>query len=366
MGMIRLLLAVGVVVYHLPPDRTRFSTLLDGARAVEVFFVISGFYMSLILTDKYNPGTGPGWWRRFYAARFVRLYPAFAAVSLAGLGQIAAGYAYGTDPCPLARELFARLGAWSALVALSDLTMVGQDVLTLFRAAPDGTLTATFGSSRPEAGVWLAEGMLIQPAWSIGTEVWFYLLAPWVVRRAAVTWAVFSASLALKVWMETGLGVNSYYFFPAQCCLFLAGALAHRYGRTVPKARLVAAGRVLLPLTLAGFATGRLWITPAVAPFVAPAFAVAVPPIFAVSSRWRWDRVIGELSYPVYLVHLLVISTLAMVFKRVTGAPPDMGSVLVATLLVATALHLLVERPAERFRQRFARPDPAPDPAAGR
>jgi len=27
--------------------------------------------------------------------------------------------------------------------------------------------------------------------------------------------------------------------------------------------------------------------------------------VFHVTARWRWDRAVGELSYPVYLVHFL-------------------------------------------------------------
>ena len=53
MGTIRFLLAVSVVVFHAKRPLLGL-TLVEGTVAVQLFFIISGFYMALVLTEKYT------------------------------------------------------------------------------------------------------------------------------------------------------------------------------------------------------------------------------------------------------------------------------------------------------------------------
>ena len=52
MGYLRLFFALSVLVYHVTPNPFGFS-FFHSSLAVTGFFVISGFYMSLILQEKY-------------------------------------------------------------------------------------------------------------------------------------------------------------------------------------------------------------------------------------------------------------------------------------------------------------------------
>jgi peptidoglycan/LPS O-acetylase OafA/YrhL len=81
MGLIRVLLALAVVTTHSKVlFGLGFTGLVYGKNAVEMFYTISGFYMALILNEKY---TGPGSYRTFVKSRFFRIYPAYAVVGLA-------------------------------------------------------------------------------------------------------------------------------------------------------------------------------------------------------------------------------------------------------------------------------------------
>ena len=72
MGLLRLLLAVSVVLVH---TRGCFGFRpLAAAEAVQTFYMISGFYMAMILTEKYR---GPGSYRLFLTNRFLRIYPIY-------------------------------------------------------------------------------------------------------------------------------------------------------------------------------------------------------------------------------------------------------------------------------------------------
>jgi len=73
MGLIRILLAITVVVGH--SGSTLFGyTFVGGSIAVQTFYIISGFYMALILNEKY---TGKKSYSLFITNRFLRLYPVY-------------------------------------------------------------------------------------------------------------------------------------------------------------------------------------------------------------------------------------------------------------------------------------------------
>ena len=82
--------------------------------------------------------------------------------------------------------------------------------------------------------------------------------------------------------------------------------------------------------------------------FVAPyVFALLVPAVFSLSKNSTVDRWIGDLSYPLYLVHVLVLTILHV--KNI----PAPGAVLLPAALVTSALLLVfIDHPVERYRQR--------------
>ena len=74
MGVIRILLAISVVIAHSTP---LFGLSFVGGRyAVQCFYMVSGFYMALVLNEKY---LGPGSYRVFISARLLRLFPVYLA-----------------------------------------------------------------------------------------------------------------------------------------------------------------------------------------------------------------------------------------------------------------------------------------------
>lgn len=51
MGILRLLLAISVIIAH--TESVFGVRLVGGVIAVQAFYIISGFYMAMILTEKY-------------------------------------------------------------------------------------------------------------------------------------------------------------------------------------------------------------------------------------------------------------------------------------------------------------------------
>lgn len=52
---------------------------MNGDAAVQAFYVISGFYMALVFTEKYSAAETPA--RTFWISRYLRLAPAYILVS---------------------------------------------------------------------------------------------------------------------------------------------------------------------------------------------------------------------------------------------------------------------------------------------
>ena len=71
MGTFRFLLALSVALSH-------FGTvwgyhIMNGRMAVQCFYMISGFLISLVLSHKYDPSTADGR-RLFYSNRALRIF----------------------------------------------------------------------------------------------------------------------------------------------------------------------------------------------------------------------------------------------------------------------------------------------------
>jgi peptidoglycan/LPS O-acetylase OafA/YrhL len=81
------------------------------------------------------------------------------------------------------------------------------------------------------------------------------------------------------------------------------------------------------------------------------ALALAVPTIFQFSKTSAVDRWIGDLSYPLYIVHLLAF---AVAGKFIAGwwlVPAQLAAAIGAALL----LTLVIEHPVDRLRSKLSR-----------
>jgi peptidoglycan/LPS O-acetylase OafA/YrhL len=350
MGCLRLLLAVFVVVEHAPLFGT--LKLMPGDIAVEIFFMLSGFYMALVLDTKYGARS----WteiRVFYASRFWRLWPTFILTTLAAHAWWLFHYLrLGHEPLSAGPILEWSDPWFAAAVRFSNLVMIGQDVPSWFHVSQAHGVHLTFGPPRtlPDGSLWVGYARRIGQAWSIGTEVWFYFAAPFLMRaRTAVLATIAAAGLALRYSMETH-GLVAYFFFPAQLPLFLAGAMMYRLrGRTALRHPALAA-LPMIAITLCTIACIE-WSSGAQFRWLVYFLVgTGLPALFLQTKDWRADRSIGELSYPIYIVHLLVLAVLRAAAGRF-GIDVTGGVLLAVVIPLAYGLCRFVERPIDAWRQ---------------
>jgi peptidoglycan/LPS O-acetylase OafA/YrhL len=265
------------------------------------------------------------------------------------------------------------------VVAL-NVFVVGQD---LFQAVVNSVnygqinpLVALLISHAPK-GFFENDWMLIGQAWSLASEILFYALAPFIVRSIPRILVAFCVSVAIRWALVFGAGFHSevwsYDFFPSTLCLFLLGGLAYHLYKRIKEhpaspafgAAILGAfavfcvvsiwqfGGVLLIDRVTGFDTIRLWTAYVL-------FAFALPFLFA---RWKSnkvDRWIGELSYPLYIVHGLIIG---VVFWKVHFLHHGGKEILAAaiSICVAAGFVIFIDSPVDAWRhRRFLAKKPAP------
>ena len=353
MGLLRLMLALAVVTVHTGFKQEQF---VGGQAAVQLFFMISGFYMGLILTEKY---TGPRRYKLFLTNRALRLYPAYFAVCGGALVAWAVCGKLTGDYGPIGIiHLGVRRPALVVLL-LVQVTLIGQEVFVYGHRTHGGWLAPTAHYQQYHPSLWWYQ--VVPPAWSLSLELTFYLLAPFLTRLATRTLvAVAVASLAVRTAIYLGAGLTedpwTYRFFPSELMFFVAGVLAYRAYR--------AAGvrRPSLPsLTAITVATLALVIVYPLLPgdtkrhgFVPKQWATyavvwaALPYLFLWSNplgeRLRWlrrsDRWIGELSYPTYLIHWPVLR----IVNHIPAIHDRSVAVTAVTVVVTLALSVLVLR----------------------
>lgn len=233
---------------------------------------------------------------------------------------------------------------------------------------------------------------LLDPAWSISTEVAAYLLFPFLLlltmfsSRVHAVGALVAATLllflstkavtqtalpmmhgSLDVWDDATIG-------PLLRCIggFTIGLLTFRAARS-PRLRAIASSDVFGFAVLALLAGGMAWSVDDLVLY--PLFPALVLSLY-VNRRWlariagaRPLHWLGVLSYAIYLVHTLIIEILWPAsqswFEGYSAGLRGAASTVLcvaATLLFAHLLHLAVEKPGRTWVRRFEWQPPTTKP----
>ena len=356
MGALRLLLAISVFTAHLGP--LLGVRLVDGPVAVQAFFIISGFYVSLVLHEKY----GKSWseTRLFYSNRLLRLYPSYWVMLGISIGAAALA-AIGFPPLQwLGSQIsFQRFtdvlqGAVGFYVVVSNLLLFGID-WAFFLTPDNGALVFT----EDFRSVKLSLNYLnpVPQAWSLGIEIAIYLVAPFLFRlRLRYLFAIFMTTMAAR-WIASSNGLDhdpwTYRFMPFEAGLFVVGAIAYRVFARLRKKNLGMIPMSLLAvvlLLLLGFEAlpkgyhlfPFFYDGQAIFLFM---LSISLPFIFMATKNNKIDRFVGDLSYPFYLAHIFVMWAIPPAYAKWNALP------FLVTLGMSFALLLLVDRPVDRYRQ---------------
>lgn len=364
MGSIRLLLALSVVAAHC--GAIFGFTLVGGQIAVQSFYIISGFYMSLILNEKYVGANNS--YKLFITNRFIRLYPLYWAVLIATLlFCIGSGYITQTRTMPIIDNyLTVKANVFSfAYLFLTNLVVFGQDVVMFLGIVPEsGKLffTSNFLAIQHPLYAFL----FIPQAWTLGLELTFYLVAPFILRKGVkLVTVVILLSLLIRLIIYNYFNLRndpwSYRFFPNEIMFFLFGYLSYRLHLVLNRKPLPAyVGTLVLVFSLTFTllfeylpTTRMTWF-----PFSFKeiiyflTIILSIPVVFNFLKRSKLDNQIGELSYPVYISHFLVAAVCEGIATKYSVSFLKMGWVIALLVIVAAyLLNKIIASPLEKFRQ---------------
>lgn len=353
MGLIRFLLAASVLILHTSPI---FGlTLVGGDVAVQAFYMISGFYMALVLSGKYKTTSWKGY-KIFITNRLLKLYPIYwitlCAILILGVISILLFnstyiFSYYIDHKNL-------LTPFNFIYfVLSNLLIVGQDFL-FFLGYSKGEYF--FQSDYSNADVSLHRFLFMKQAWTISLEIYFYLLVPFINRLNSIVLVVLTILLFICRFYTYSQGYFdqpwSYQFFPFELGFFIVGLLAYRYYKTnfMYKNKLLA-NVVMVAIVLLTVVFQFLGEDTLHKKYIyLLVFACAIPYIFEATKSNKLDRQIGESSYPIYIVHGLITLILVVLFPNIDN---KLGLVnLILSFAFAILFNLIIFKYIETYRQK--------------
>jgi peptidoglycan/LPS O-acetylase OafA/YrhL len=346
-GLIRLLLAESVVMSH---SYGFFGyNILNPVIAVEMFFIISGFYMAMILNSKYDE-----FWL-FIKNRILRLYPIYITILSAIIILSVFSFFFSGSWFKLSvfiNQFNSFRPASYFFVVFANLSMLFQDLIMFTGLDKTGNLIFSAGP-HSAAIIPPQDLLLIPPAWTLGLEWTFYVLAPFIVKKPKALIGLVILSLAVKgLLTATGLTGDpwSYRFFPAELYLFCGGALAFNFYQKYKNRISLQTARITTFLFIGLILVFNFLPLPAI--FFYLVFILFLPFIFFYSKNIRFDRRIGELSYPVYLSHLLMLSCLGKIdfFSRL-NIDSKFIVLLIVTLSFSWILIKYVQEPIDKIRE---------------
>jgi peptidoglycan/LPS O-acetylase OafA/YrhL len=298
----------GVAILLVIADHTGYLREPSGGIGVTVFFVLSGFLITRMIVEARDEGT----WSiaEFAANRFVRLFPALLVmVTVVSAILLHRGF-------PLAR-----------------LEPRAIPALTYVQNMEPYRHYAVFGQT-----------------WSLGVEEQFYLVWPFVLpwllgrvrARLILVVAIVASSTAMILFDRDWLPMHAYALL-AGCLLALVGPLPWRWWMLPAGAAGLAASVRVAPHLDRIYVYGPMLATPAAVLLVMAAVhgsrLLELLPL----------RLIGRISYAVYLWHVPLLRLSGTIYHR-SAAIPTVG----LSVVVATLSTLVLEEPLRRAWRRHA------------
>lgn len=330
-GTYRTLLALMVVFLHLG------GVSVLGGYAVFGFYILSGYLMTFIMQNNY--GYDRSGLAKYALNRVLRIYPIYWLSCVISLVLIVS---FGEDVT----------SAFHPAISMPD--DIGSMLRNLFLYFP--------GRENPR---------LTPPSWALTVEIFYYIcigLGLSSSRRITSYW--FGASVVYTLYVNVAaLGWDYKYFSIVAASLpFSTGAMVYHYREELKRISGRAASGLNTPLFICLLIGLNWWVGLILGTqkgvsfymnYLLCAFMIVV--LFdrkklPLISR-KIDRIMGDFSYPVYLIHyqvglvmMVLLNQIGFDLKR-----PDLTLAylsLPAIFLVAWVMTISVERPIELVRSR--------------
>jgi peptidoglycan/LPS O-acetylase OafA/YrhL len=315
LGSWRFFLALLVVISHL------WGGMIHGPAAYAVwgFYSLSGYLMTHVLRYKY--GESPSGLRDFAYNRFLRIYPLYGIALLMGALALALAPRMGVNAAELNPEFIwpQNVSAWFVNASLLP-----------------------FPS-------W---GLLVPVSGALAVEVGAYILMPLMAFSRAAAWLglIISFVLNAKYGFETSTFAVRYSSFLTCFWVFAFGSLISHYRDALVRAAYP------LPSIIVWALHCLIWLWYDTWPWTYGLYASVLLSGWVIVSlesvrTSRLDTVLGDLSYPIYLVHTVVGVYVLMVGLQIRSFLFFVVALLL-TLTLSWLLVVTVDRKINSMKRR--------------
>ncbi len=360
MGLLRLLLALSVVASH---GNAIFTLEMVGRQiSVQTFFILSGFYITMILNEKYV-GKNKSY-LLFISNRLMRLYPVYWCILILELVSCFIIYfkSNGLEFHIIGFYLENKPSILSIIFLVFSNIFIFLKDLVPFLAFDNSSGNLFFTINNAIYLTKVDSFQAIPQGWSLGVELMFYLIAPFLVtKKPKIILVIICTSLVLRCHLYNVLHLQYdpwlNRFFPTEMALFLSGYFSYQLYKYLKKIKYNQKINLFFYIIIFIFTFFYQWI-PAYKCSLLPfsfkeiiyffTIIIGIPFLFNSLKSNYLDMLLGNLSYPIYISHILIINICNVIpfelFKN--------NIVKTLVLLVnAYLLHKWVEIPVEKFRQ---------------
>ncbi len=369
MGLLRYFLALVVIFCHAGQNNMLKPLEGNGGLAVQAFFVISGFYMALIFEKYQLESSSFLRIKNFYLSRLLRIYPIYylSLALMLVLYHFKIFPLFAHPPATVLHDLLASF-TQKALYLFENFFIFGQSLLRFFIYDPNvrGFVFHPLNNMYPDDFLGSSFTILGQ-SWSLSLELTFYLLVPFLLNKSnkfILILIVLSFSLrSLLQCMDYYSSQVMHAFFPLELGVFLLGVVSYRYiylkiqHKSADYFKKYALSLLSFIFIYSFFIyhlienyTLKYWL------FVLLTM-ISIPYLFCYTKNSKFDRYIGELSYPVYMTHFICIALI----MKLPPSPYEAFYVIALSTGMSILFAYLVARPVDYFRHRkFLDNNPAP------
>jgi peptidoglycan/LPS O-acetylase OafA/YrhL len=327
---------ISKILYFLP----------SGAQTVNTFIILSGFVIALVLVEKKES------LKQFYISRLCRIYPVYIIVLVVAFLL----FPYMISGVLKVLPWGGSTAYYADLIAKSESSQSKEWFIFLLQLLNIQGIV-------PYSLIPFASGAILPVAWSISLECQFYVVAPLLIKSSRMNnWFRWSLILFIGLFSLALTNFNSWGFNKAFLLMsfkyFMFGILSYFVYRFVRQNRLsLTILQVFSILVLILLLFGKIWAVLIWVFFMLFSFMGRgkIEDIIRKFVEFRILVFLGDISYSIYLWHILVLWVIPRILFKLSINSPEVHAFIYIffggplVIIISYLSYVLIEKPFIKY-----------------